>query len=96
MARNRAYRRAQKERARAKAVYLIDRIWGLFHPRLDRTPQNRARAERWRIEKIQQMTDTRKPCSCHMCGNPRRWFGDLTLAELKAIDAYRDSMYEQE
>ncbi len=25
-------------------------------------------------------------CSCAMCGNPRRWSGDVTLAELRADD----------
>ena len=28
------------------------------------------------------------PCSCHMCGNPRRLFGEVTLAELKADLSY--------
>lgn len=26
----------------------------------------------------------RKSCSCSMCGNPRKWFGDVTLQERRA------------
>jgi len=26
----------------------------------------------------------RKPCSGPCCGNPRQWFGELTIQELKA------------
>jgi hypothetical protein len=28
--------------------------------------------------------DTRKPCSCWMCGNPRRVYGTKTMQEQKA------------
>lgn len=45
--------------------------------------------------------DTNVPCSCHMCGNPRRnegfasWRG-LTFQELRANDAQRDGIEEVE
>ena len=26
-----------------------------------------------------------KPCSCYMCGNPRKYFGSVTLREKRAI-----------
>ena len=26
----------------------------------------------------------RNSCSCSMCGNPRKWFGDVTLQERRA------------
>jgi hypothetical protein len=29
-------------------------------------------------------------CSCMGCGNPRAWWGSLTLQELRAADAARD------
>ena len=32
---------------------------------------------------IGKLAQTRTPCSCSMCGNPRRWFGDPTLAEVR-------------
>jgi len=28
--------------------------------------------------------DTPKPCSCWMCGNPRRWLGEPSLQERRA------------
>lgn len=27
-------------------------------------------------------TNTAAPCSCHMCGNARKWFGERTLKEI--------------
>ena len=39
----------------------------------------------------------RKPCSCYMCGNPRKYYGDVTLQERRAaIDEMeqRESAHE--
>ena len=33
-----------------------------------------------------KVVDTPTPCSCWMCGNPRRYFKELTRQELRAID----------
>ena len=30
---------------------------------------------------IGRFAQTRKPCSCFMCGNPRRHFGEKTIRE---------------
>lgn len=32
---------------------------------------------------------TAAPCSCPLCGNPRRHFGEMTLQELRADEALR-------
>lgn len=32
---------------------------------------------------IGRLAQTRTPCSCYMCGNPRRKLGEVTLAEKK-------------
>ncbi len=37
--------------------------------------------EKVREKHIRQMAETRKPCSCHMCGNPRRMFKEKTIQE---------------
>lgn len=37
--------------------------------------------EKSREKHIRQMAETRKPCSCHMCGNPRRMFKEKTIQE---------------
>ncbi len=31
---------------------------------------------------------TPKPCSCFVCGNPRRYFNEKTLAELRNIELF--------
>lgn len=41
------------------------------------------------------IVNTAKPCSCHMCCNPRRsvWSDNpLTMQELKALDNFHDQM----
>lgn len=35
-------------------------------------------------KEISQVVDTPTPCSCSMCGNPRKWFGESTIQERKA------------
>lgn len=35
---------------------------------------------------IGKAIDTPSPCSCWMCGNPRRYFKELTRQELRVID----------
>jgi len=32
-----------------------------------------------------RLAHTRVPCSCWMCGNPRRWRRDLTLQEIREL-----------
>jgi len=34
----------------------------------------------------QQFHNRRTPCSCSGCGNPRRWFGEITMQERRALD----------
>ena len=31
-----------------------------------------------------KVVNTPKPCSCFMCGNPRRYYGEKTIQEQKA------------
>jgi hypothetical protein len=35
-------------------------------------------------EEAAQAVTTSTPCSCWMCGNPRRYLGQLTLQEIRA------------
>ena len=38
-----------------------------------------------------KMAENRKPCSCHMCGNPRKHWKELTIQEKrKNSDDYND------
>ena len=36
------------------------------------------------LKRLNRLVDTPHPCSRHCCGNPRKWFGELTLQEKKA------------
>ena len=36
-----------------------------------------------------------KYCSCYMCGNPRKWFNELTFQERKALQDEEDQRYER-
>ena len=38
-------------------------------------------SEEKRQKHIRKMAETRHPCSCHMCGNPRKAFKEVTLQE---------------
>jgi hypothetical protein len=38
-------------------------------------------------QRLSVVVDTPKPCSCPMCGNPRRIFDKPTIQELKADEA---------
>ena len=37
-------------------------------------------------KELGKVIDTPTPCSCWMCGNPRRYFSEATLHERCAID----------
>lgn len=39
-----------------------------------------------------RMRKNRKICSCPMCGNPRKHFGELTNQELRFIDKYNQEI----
>lgn len=38
--------------------------------------------------RLGRLARARKPCSCAMCGNPRRWFGEPSLQE-RRLDCRR-------
>ena len=42
--------------------------------------------------------DTPTPCSCYMCGNPRRYFNELTIQERRQFqkDKYEELDYNDE
>lgn len=66
---NRAYRRSQLERMKQKALRLArSRAWDCSSL-LD--------FERSQIKRANHLAS----CSCPMCGNPRKWFGERTRQE---------------
>lgn len=70
--RTRALRRHQSQRAKARAINHLQTIFGESREWI--TPQ-----------KIAEYAKNRTPCSCWMCGNPRRFTGEATRQELKAV-----------
>ena len=65
--RGRAYRRFQEEKHKRRARFLFREVfWG--HEDIDD-----------RMAGIR--AGTRCPCSCMMCGNPRKWLGERTVQE---------------
>lgn len=44
------------------------------------------------IHRFQYLISTRVPCSCMMCGNPRRYFNEKTIQELKADVTFQEQL----
>jgi hypothetical protein len=42
-------------------------------------------------KRLGKLVDTPKPCSCNMCGNPRKYFNEETMQERR----YKDSAEDQ-
>lgn len=36
-----------------------------------------------------RVVNTATPCSCWMCGNPRKFFNDVTIQEKKSDDSFK-------
>jgi hypothetical protein len=68
MTRSLAYRRHHRERIKAKRI----RQFRKYGKELVEDPKS-----------LGKLIRTPKPCSCAMCGNPRKHFGEKTLQEKK-------------
>ena len=67
--RDRAYRRKEISKAKQRAYKVLKDSWA-YNPE-DIDPKN-----------IGKVASTHgKPCSCYMCGNPRKYFKELTIQE---------------
>jgi hypothetical protein len=71
-----------------KANQLARRLWRIYFPDTD-----------WRRHLTKQGSysvcvgsyrKVRRPCSCWLCGNPRKYFGARTRQELKAALSMED------
>ena len=69
-----AFRRHQQLRARGRALRYLRWLWA-FDPR------------QITVKVIARRAVDRVPCSCWMCGNPRRFTGEFTRQELRACRA---------
>lgn len=48
----------------------------------------------WAENVLGKLVNTATPCSCWMCGNPRKYTGELTISELKADLDFKDALSE--
>ena len=67
--RTRAERRKHKQRMKKKALKIV-RIEGWTD-------------EEYIAHRVRKLAETRTPCSCVMCGNPRKLWGQKTIQELR-------------
>jgi hypothetical protein len=78
--RNRSLRRAQQKKAEARSLRRIKEV-------------ERRNSESVTQKAIHLYTSTHgKPCSCWMCGNPRKFFKQATLQEVR----HNNAQVEQE
>ena len=78
--RTRSYRRHQQDRAKAKAVLRLKRDWCWPFPTTAREIGLNASVHG-------------RACSCSMCGNPRKFFKQLTVQERRQfqLDKYEQN-----
>ena len=86
MARDPAYRRYQARQAKKRAGMLF-RLWGC-----NAIPYSPEFRDAW-IGKMANCHGV--PCSCFMCGNPRRNCSLPTLAEIRAERSMRDTLKDE-
>ena len=76
------FNRHQEDRALAKAHRII-KGWRIEKP-----------ADRERI--AHRIKNNRKPCSCSMCCNPRKEYGDITMQERRHEDSTKEQLKNNE
>ena len=78
---NKAERRAKAERAKERAKRQLTLMWS---------------DSNWPVtdKAVGLHATTPKLCSCYMCGNPRRYFRELTLQEQRWNERERIEMAE--
>ena len=90
--RDRAYRRWQAEKKKKKVSTYFNNEWYVRVDDETKSPVSVCYADKLLYKKgynqdpkrIGALTTTPTPCSCYMCGNPRKHFGALTRQEIKA------------
>ncbi len=81
-------------RAKKEAERVFKKYEG-FNPRNKKQP---GKYYKWTEDEIQRVLGiyrkTKVPCSCYMCGNPRRHWGCLPMQEVRQHED-ADSQYEE-
>ncbi len=76
-----AYRRWTLDREKERAQHAIKETWHVVDP--DYEPDGR---------QVGVWAHSRPRCSCALCGNPRRWFGELTPQERRIAEAQQEDL----
>jgi hypothetical protein len=74
MHRTRDWRRAQRQKAMQHLI-----AWMKEYPHYHKLGEAIKLHHR-----VVRMTDNPQSCSCWVCGNPRKWFKDQTIQEIKS------------
>lgn len=83
----RAERRHHLERMKQKARRIYRR-WGLRSYWIGRRSKEDREAElEDEARRAERVANHIKNCSCYMCGNPRKWHGELTIQEIKHLES---------
>jgi hypothetical protein len=88
--RTRGWRRFQKERIRNKARKVGGLHWS-DHFNYSISKKERERHKEEFVKYYIYRANDLKSCSCYMCGNPRRYWKDMTLQEKRQNE--RDSRW---
>jgi hypothetical protein len=75
----------KKRRKRAKKSYIL---WSWSDHGFDSVEAFHS----WAEERANRECDIRTPCSCSMCGNPRKHFNELTMQEKRGEDQMNDEI----
>jgi hypothetical protein len=81
-----AYRRHTVLREKARALRKLKARWKWTPP--EGRPTSHVEAQ------VGILAQTRAPCSCAVCGNPRRHFGELLMSERRALSGYLSHIHE--
>ena len=54
--------------------------------------KRRARRVSFAYPSVEKITDHLATCSGPCCGNPRKWFGEITRGEVRAAKSHREQV----
>ena len=101
--RDRAYRRWQEERKKRRVSRYFNNWWYVFVDDETKSPRSISYKDILTCKvgftqdprRIGASAHTPKPCSCYMCGNPRKYFRDLTMQERRAPEVDWEEALEE-
>jgi len=68
--------------------FLKGYFYGLRRIKYYASPSDLIRDPEWVVSFTRRLRQTGKPCSCTMCGNPRKWRKEQTMQERRNDEKY--------